>query len=147
MKTPVVAILSVALTWACSRAPRTAAAPAVWETAPLAPLLHFTEPVAVGDVVLLVVDGHSGAPLREAVANFDSTARIASADTLGRIRFHRVPPGLLHLRVRRVGYLMRTDSLTLPAAVGLALVVQMRRMSTTLEQVSQPWLPKPPNVR
>ncbi len=147
MKTPLVSILSVALAFACYRAPRTRASPPIWETAPLAPRLQCTEPIAVGDVVLLVVDGHSGAPLRDAVANFDSTPRIASADTLGRIRFRRVPPGLLHLRVRRVGYFMRTDSLTLPTAVGLAIVVQMRRMSTMLEQVSQPLVPKPPNGR
>ncbi len=120
---------------------------AVWASAPLAPQLRFTEAIAAGDVVLLVVDRHSGAPLRDAQASFDSTPMTALADTLGRIHFRRVPQGPLHLRVRRVGYFMRTDSLTLPAAMGLALVVQMQRMATTLEQASQPPMPKPPNGR
>jgi hypothetical protein len=82
-----------------------AASRPVAATAPLAPRLEFAEPIAVGDVVLLVIHAQSGAPLRDAVANFDSTSRVGLADTLGRIRFRRVPPGSLRLRVRRVGYL------------------------------------------
>jgi hypothetical protein len=75
-----------------------AASRPVAATAPLAPRLEFAEPIAVGDVVLLVIHAQS-------VANFDSTSRVGLADTLGRIRFRRVPPGSLRLRVRRVGYL------------------------------------------
>lgn len=118
-----------------------------WDAVPLAPPLQFAESVAAGDVVLLVVDAHTGAPLHNAVVSFDSTSRISSADTLGRIRFHRVSPGPLRLLLRCPGYYLRRDSLTMPSAAGLALLIQMRRRPEPLREFDEPPMPKPPNGR
>lgn len=145
MKLPILALLSLAMGTACARTPRTVAGP-LWESAPLSPRLQFAEPIAPGDVTLLVVDGHSGAPLRETIATFDSTSIVAYGDSLGRIRFHHVATRLLRLRIRRVNYVMRRDSITLRDGAGLALVVQMRR-APILEEVGRPSSRQPPNER
>jgi len=145
MKFPVIVLFGVVPSTACVHAPRPARE-VPWETAPLAPRLQFVESIAPGDVSLLVLDGHSGAPLRDAVANVESTSIVAYGDSLGRIRFHHLAPGLLRLRIRRVNYVMRRDSLTLPPGSGLALVVQMQR-GPALERVGGPSLHKPPNER
>jgi hypothetical protein len=145
MKLPIFALSSLAMGTACARTPRTAAIPPC-ESPPLAPRLQFAEPIAPGDVALLVLDGHSGAPLRETVATFDSTSLVANGDSLGRIRFHRVAAGLLRLRIRRVNFVMYRDSITLRDGTGLALVVQMQP-GPILEEVGRPPSRQPPNER
>jgi len=145
MKLPILVFLSLAMCLACAHTPRAAAVPP-WESAPLAPRLQFIEAVAPGDITLLVVDGHAGTPLREAVASFDSTSIVAYGDSLGRIRFHRVAPGPLRLRIRRVNYVMRRESITLQEGTGLALVVQLQR-APTLEEVGHSSSRQPPPMR
>jgi hypothetical protein len=112
-----------------------------------APRLQFNEPVTPGDVVLLVLDAQSGAPLSEVVASFDSTSRVAYSDTLGRIRFYHVPAGPLRLHLRHVGYWFRTDSLTLGTGAGLAVVVRMQPTPTILDSPTHPSSRQPPNER
>jgi hypothetical protein len=118
-----------------------------WESAPLAPSLQFAEPVAAGDLVLLVIDAHTGAPLHHAEVSFDSTSTISSADSLGRMRFHHVNPGTQHLLVRCLGYYLQRDSLMMPSGAGLALLIQMHRRPEPLGEFGEPPARKPPNGR
>jgi len=101
-----------------------------------------------GDVVLVILDAHTGAPLRNAVVSFDSTSRISGADTLGRIRFRRVSPGPQRLLVRCPGYYLQRDTITMPSAAGLALLIQMRRRPEPLgDDFQEIPVRKPPNDR
>ncbi len=146
MKRPLLACLILVLLAACGRVGPPAPAPTpVWDAAPLAPTLQFSESVATGDVVLLLVDAHTGAPLRSAVVSFDSTSRIASSDSLGRIRFRRVNPGPQRLLVRCPGYYLRHESITMPSAAGLALLIQMQRRPEPLGEFGEPPVRKPPS--
>lgn len=144
MKRVRLACLVLVILVACGRvSPLPSPAPqTAWDAVPLAPTLQFAESIAAGDVVLLVVDAHTGAPLRNAVVSFDSTSRISSADSLGHIRFHRVSPGPQRLLVRCPGYNLRHESIIVPSAAGLALLIQMRRAPERVGEFGEPPLPK-----
>jgi len=150
MKHTVFVGLVLLLSAACARLgrqPSTVAQPA-WDAVPLAPTLQFTESIGAGDVVLVILDAHTGAPLRNAVVSFDSTSRISGADTLGRIRFRRVSPGPQRLLVRCPGYYLQRDTITMPSAAGLALLIQMRRRPEPLgDDFEEIPVRKPPNDR
>ena len=142
-------LLILALCTACGRAaprPSTAMHP-TWDGLPLAPALQFAEPVGPGDLVMLLVDAHTGEPLRNGVVSFDSTSTVSPTDSLGRIRFRHVNPGTQHLLIRCPGYFLRRDSILMPSSAGLALLIQMRRRPESLGDFVEPSPRKPPNER
>jgi hypothetical protein len=84
-----------------------------WERAPLAPPLQLSEPVASGEVVVLLLDAHSGAKVggerSGAVVTLASKASaqirlMEHVDSTGRVRFRGVPAGTYDLRVIAFGY-------------------------------------------
>src|SRR5918994_1722427 len=56
----------------------------------------------------VVWDGESGARLADALVALPDLNRTVTTDSLGRYRFHDLPPGPQHLTVRRIGYAPRT---------------------------------------
>jgi hypothetical protein len=137
--------LLLALCSACGRSAAKMPPTPAWDSVPLAPSLRFAEPVAAGDLVLLLIDAHTGAPLHPAEVRFDSTSRVSSADSLGRVRFRHVNPGTQHLLVRCVGYYLQRDSVMMPCGAGLALLIQMHRRPEPLGEFDEPAAHKPPN--
>lgn len=143
MKSHIAPVLALAVVAACHRGQGAIDPLSSWAAARLAPRLEFNEPIAGGDVVLLVIDAHSGEPIAEVTAFFPENPKAVYSDSLGRIRFHDVAPGAHDIRIRRIGYVGQTRSVTLSNGTGLALVVQLSRMPSVLGPIGLPAQARP----
>ena len=121
--------------------PDPVAAHAAWANAPLNPPLAFAEAIPPRTVGVLVLDAHSGAPLDGAVVTLSPSGLQTGSDATGRARLRRAALGQQRLVVRRVGYLLWSDSVTVSDTAGLAIVVQMRRNSAMLDDLAVPGKP------
>jgi hypothetical protein len=109
------------------------AAEATRVNATLNPVLTFSEVLPPRTVALLVLDAHSGAPLRDAVVTIQPERRFGvMTDSLGRARLRNVPAGRYAVLVRHLGHHFWADSLTLSDSVGMALLIQLRRAPTMI---------------
>lgn len=102
----------------------------------LLPPAELIAPVAPGEVVGLVTDAHSGAPLADAVVRLLPGGLQASTDASGHFRLGPAPEGRYRLRVLRVGYVERADSVVLGPASGAAVAVRLSRTTIRLEYVT-----------
>jgi hypothetical protein len=93
------------------------------------------EPVGPRDVVVLVLDAHSGAPLPGSRALIADAGLAPAADSSGRIRIHALTEGSHSLRVLAIGHDPWQTSIKVTDAAGLALVVQLRRSTRPLKSV------------
>ena len=107
------------------------AAEAVRVNAPLNPALAFSEMLPPRTVALLVLDAHSGAPLRDAIVTIQPERRFGvMTDSLGRARLRNVPAGRYAVLVRHLGHHFWTDSLALSDSAAMVVLVQLRRART-----------------
>lgn len=123
-------LAAAALATACHHAP-----PPEWESAPLLPAIHFSEPVRTHSVQLLVLDAHSGAPVVAAGARIDQNVFAPQTDSAGRTSFVDVPSGRHQLLLMAYKYKPWHDSIDVPDSAGLAIVVQLRRSMVVLGHV------------
>ena len=103
----------------------------------LLPSAELIATVTPGEVVGLVTDAHSGAPLADAVVRLTPTALEVSTDAAGRFRLGPAPEGRYRLRVLRIGYVQRADSLVLGPGSGAVVAVRLSRTTLRLEYVAE----------
>jgi len=102
----------------------------------LLPPAELIATVAAGEVVGLVTDAHSGAPLAGVIVQLLPSGLHASTDTTGRFRLGPAPEGRYQLRVLRIGYVGRADSLVLGPTNGAAVAVRLSRTIVRLETLT-----------
>ena len=104
---------------------------------PLLPRVSFRETVAPGQLVGVVLDAHSGQPIdvAQATVTLSALRRQARTNERGVFRIDGLSPGTYVLRVIRIGYDARSDTLTVVAGAGVSAVVQMKRASVRLQSV------------
>ena len=105
------------------------------DTAHVAPVLALDEPAPPGMITVLVLDGHSGDPIR-AHLTLDPIRRIAEADLTGVARFTDMAPGRYGIVIRAMGYRAKVDSLVVSSTAGRIRIAQLRRYSCGM--VSEP---------
>ncbi len=98
-----------------------------WSLAPLLPPIHFREPTTAGTITTLLLDAHSGTPIRYGRIYLQGTNLASADDSAGRVILHGVPPGRHVLVAQAVGYEVRQDTVSVTHDTGWALVLQLRR--------------------
>ena len=99
-----------------------------WKTrVPLGPSLHFAEAIAPRTLAVLVVDGHSGAPIHNSPVYVVSERVGGSTDSAGALRLRLPRAAQFVVRVRCIGYEPWQGSAAVTDTTGFALVVQLKR--------------------
>jgi len=135
-------VMTPSRNWQLSRELTLAASLALLGVAPgchqgvsVLPPAELIATVSPGEVVGLVTDAQSGAPLPDAIVRLTPTELQARTDASGQFRLGPAPEGRYLLRVLRVGFVARADSLVLAPASGAAVAVRLSRTTVRLEYV------------
>jgi hypothetical protein len=108
----------------------------VWhDKAPLAPPIHFAEAIPPRTLAVLVLDGHSSAPVANSMVTVASAQLVGVTDSTGVLRLHLPHDGQFALRIRGVGYEMWQGNVSVSDGAGAALVAQLHRSYAPLEPV------------
>jgi hypothetical protein len=105
------------------------------DEAPLAPNVEFAESVAPGTLVVMVTDAHSGDRLEGSKVSIVGTAHTALTDVKGLARLVALPPGEHRVRAMRIAYHPRVAAVTVSAAEGAVMMVQLRRAKLVLHSI------------
>ena len=89
--------------------------------------IKFLANVEPKSFVALVLDSTTKRPLQAVSVDFPFLRLGAYSDSLGIVRFHDLPEGLQRLRVRRLGYEVRSDSIQIMKQSGAVAVYDLAR--------------------
>jgi hypothetical protein len=117
-------LASVCLGTAChSSSPTLTPCPA--DPTTIAPHLNLDEPGLPGTLTALILDGHTGAPVRSAALMIPTLKLRANTDSLGVARFSSLPSGRYDIRVFGIGFKAVQDSAILTSGAGRLRVYQL----------------------
>lgn len=95
--------------------------------APLAPAIHFVEPVGPRQMAVVLLDAHSGEPIEHgAVFTFPGPV-FGNTDSTGAVRLTLRSAGRYAVRAQGFGYDPWNGDVTVTDSTGVALIVQLRR--------------------
>ena len=103
--------------------------------APLAPSIHFVESVGSRQVVVLLLDAHSGKPIEHGAVAVLPGQIVGTTDSTGTIRATLRAAGRCVIRAQGFGYVPWSGEVTVTDSTGVALVVQLRRTTKPIEPV------------
>jgi len=110
--------------------------PAVkWAATPLQPVIFFDQPGPQGNVTVLLLDGHSGAPVVGGQIALTPPNLAVPTDSNGIGTFTGLPAGRYLLIARGIGFRAWRDSLVLQPGDGRIRIVQLRREGLCLEEI------------
>jgi hypothetical protein len=108
----------------------------VWhDRVPLAPPIHFAEAIAPRTLAVLVLDGHTGAPVPNSMVTVASAQLVGVTDSTGVLRLRLLHDGQYALRVRGLGYEMWQGNVSVSDSAGAALVAQLHRSYAPIRPV------------
>ena len=133
-----ISILSLAIVGACRSVPLDSCGqPIVPERPmPVDASIKFAANIEPNSFVGLVLDSTTKRPVQGVSVTFPLLRLGAYSDSLGIVRFRDLPEGLHGLRVRRIGYEARSDSVQISRLSGAVAVYDLARRKVECATIS-----------